>query len=408
MNNYYDVLIVGAGHAGAQAAISLRENDFKGSIGIVGAESELPYERPPLSKEYLHGEKDFSRLLIRTKEFWVENEITIKSNVRITKVDPNNKCVYTDANDSIGYNNLIWATGCRARRLTCEGSDLKGVHTVRTCADADSLLKEIPNAVNVVVIGGGYIGLEAAAALVKFGKKVYLLEATDRVLARVAGEPLSRFYEREHAKHGVKIFLNAKFTKIVGFDGAVTGVVLESGEILSCEIVIVGIGVSPEVQPLEDAGAICPNGVKVDSKCRTTLPNIFAIGDCALHSNVYASNSEMRIESVQNANDQAVVASKNIMGLEVDYQSLPWFWSNQYDLKLQTAGLSKGHDDVVLRGNPEERSFSVVYLKKGRFIAIDCVNSVKDFVQSKKLIVSNVSPDITKLKDPSVALKDLI
>ena len=406
MTDQADVVIVGAGHAGAAVAIALRQGKFEGSILVIGAEPDLPYERPPLSKEYLSGEKEFDRLLIRPEAFWQERDIAFSLNTTVTAVDPAAHSVTTDMGRTIGYRHLIWATGGSPRRLACEGHHLVGVHTVRNHADADRMMSELDGVTQAVVIGGGYIGLEAAAVLSKLGKKVVLLEALDRVLARVAGEPLSRFFEADHRAHGVDIRLGVGVDCILGEERA-TGVRLADGEVIPGEMVIVGIGIIPAVEPLIAAGAKGGNGVKVDSHCRTSLPDIFAIGDCALHANRFAHGAEIRLESVQNANDQASVVAKAILGHPVDYDSVPWFWSNQYDLRLQTVGLSIGYDQVVVRGDPTTRAFTVGYLKGGRVLALDCVNAVKDYVQGRKLVVDGIVVDPARFADPSTTLKEL-
>ena len=403
----YDILIVGGGHAGAQAAIALRQNKFEGSIAIVGDEPELPYERPPLSKDYLSGEKPFERILIRPGAFWEERNVAMLLGKRVARVDAESRRVETATGEAIGYSQLIWATGGSPRSLICSGHNLTGVHAIRTRADVDRLMGELATTSRVVVIGGGYIGLEAAAALTKLGKHVTVLEALDRVLARVAGEPLSRFYEAEHRAHGVDVRLGAKVACIEEKDGRATGVRLADGEILPCEMVIVGIGIIPAVEPLLAAGAEGGNGVRVDAHCRTSLPDIFAIGDCALHANGFADGVEIRLESVQNANDMANAVAKTLTGTPSDYHAVPWFWSNQYDLRLQTVGLSIGHDATVLRGDPAGRSFSLIYLKQGRVIALDCVNMVRDYVQGRALVVEGKCPDPARLADTAVALKEL-
>lgn len=403
----YDVLIVGGGHAGAQCAIMLRQLGFAGSVAIVTEEADYPYERPPLSKEYLAGEKSFERILIRQPTFWDERNIAILSDRRVDAVDPIAKRVTTAGGAEIGYGTLVWAAGGAARRLSCKGHDLSGVHTIRTRADVDRLEAELPRTQRVVVVGGGYIGLEAAAALSKFGKQVTVLEALDRVLARVAGEALSRFFESEHRAHGVDVRLGVGVTRLNGDGTRVTGVVLADGRELPADMVVVGIGITPEVAPLLMRGAQGGNGVAVDQQCRTTLPDIFAIGDCALHANGYAGGASIRLESVQNANDQANVVARTIIGQEQAYDAVPWFWSNQYDLKLQTVGLSTGYDTAVTRGDPATRSFSVAYLRGGRVIALDCVNMVKDYVQGRKLVATRTAVDPERLADPSVPLKDL-
>jgi 3-phenylpropionate/trans-cinnamate dioxygenase ferredoxin reductase subunit len=402
----YDVVIVGAGHGGAQAAIALRQAKFDGSIAMIGAEPELPYERPPLSKEYLAGDKSFDRILIRPEAFWQERAVEMLLGHEVTSVDPVAHQV-TANGEVIGYRHLIWATGGSPRRLICAGHDLVGVHTVRTRADADRMMGGLASVDQAVVIGGGYIGLEAAAVLAKFGKKVVLLEALPRVLARVAGEALSRFYEAEHRAHGVDLRLGVAVDCILGDETRVNSVRLADGEIVPAQMVIVGIGIVPAVAPLLEAGAAGGNGVAVDAHCRTTLPDVFAIGDCALHANAFAEGAQIRLESVQNANDQAKVVAKTIIGQPAAYHAIPWFWSNQYDLKLQTVGLSTGHDAAVLRGDPASRSFSLVYLKAGRVIALDCVNAVKDYVQGRKLVETRVMPDLGRLSDGAIPLKEL-
>ncbi len=403
----YDIVIVGAGHGGAQAAIALRQAKFEGTIAIVGDEPELPYERPPLSKEYLSGDKAFERILIRPAAFWDERNVAMLLNRRVVTVDADAHVLTIADGTTVGYGILIWATGGAPRRIGCAGNDLVGVHTVRTRADADRMTAELADVTQAVVIGGGYIGLEAAAVLSKFGKKVVLLEALDRVLARVAGEPLSRFYEAEHRAHGVDVRLGVAVDCIEGV-GKVSGVRMHDGEVIPAQMVIVGIGIIPAVEPLIAAGAEGGNGVAVDAQCRTSLLDAFAIGDCALHSNGFADGMPIRLESVQNANDQATLVAKTIMGAELAYDAVPWFWSNQYDLKLQTVGLSTGFDATVVRGDPATRSFSVVYLKEGRVIALDCVNATKDFVQGRKLVVDRMSPDVAKLADAGVLLKELV
>lgn len=402
----FDVLIVGAGHGGAQAAIALRQNKFEGSIALLGDEPELPYERPPLSKEYLSGEKAFERLLIRNAAFWEERQVTMLAGRTVSAVDPVAHHVTADG-ETIEYGQLIWATGGKPRRLSCDGHDLAGIHTVRTRADVDQMMAELDSVTRVAVVGGGYIGLEAAAVLAKLGKQVVVLEALDRVLARVAGEPLSRFFEAEHRARGVDVRLGVQVEAIEG-DTRVTGARLAGGEVIPADMAIVGIGIVPAVEPLLAAGATGGNGVLVDDQSRTSLPDIFAIGDCALHVNRYAADSAIRLESVQNANDQATVAVKTICGVEAGYDAVPWFWSNQYDLKLQTVGISAGHDDMVVRGDPAARSFSLIYLRAGRVIALDCVNAVKDYVQGRKLVVEGLALDPVALADATVPLKELV
>jgi 3-phenylpropionate/trans-cinnamate dioxygenase ferredoxin reductase subunit len=398
----FDVLIVGAGHGGAQAAIALRQRKFAGSIAIVGDEPELPYERPPLSKEYLAGEKAFERMLIRPAAFWDERDVTMLLGRAVTAVDAAAHQVTLGDDASLEYGILIWATGGRPRALACPGADGAHVHSVRNKADIDRMLARLDRVERVAVIGGGYIGLEAAAVLTKLGRKVVLLEALDRVLARVAGEAISHFYEAEHRAFGVDVRTGVAVDCIE--EG---GVRLSDGSLVPADLAIVGIGIVPAVEPLLAAGAAGGNGVAVDGFCRTSLPDIYAIGDCAEHENAFAGGARLRLESVQNANDQANVVAGAITGAAEPYHAVPWFWSNQYDLKLQTIGLSLGHDEAVTRGDPASRSFSVVYLREGRVIALDCVNMVKDYVQGRKLVLDGAQIPAERLADAATPLKEL-
>ena len=407
VSSRYDVLIVGAGHAGAQAAAVLRQKGFDGTICLLGREGDPPYERPPLSKDYLSREKAFERLLIKPDAFWTKREIELRLGCEVVSIDAAAANVSLSDGEHIGFGDLIWATGGSPRRLTCSGHDLEGVHTIRDRGDVDKLMQELPSARTIVVVGGGYIGLEAAAVLTKMGKSVVVLEAQDRVLARVAGEPLSRFYEREHRSHGVDLRLGSAVECLEEEGGRVSGVRLADGTKLPCEIVIVGIGIVPAVRPLLAAGAEGQNGVEVDEFCRTSLPRVYAIGDCASHPNRYAGGARIRLESVQNANDQATTAVSSIMGRSKPYDAVPWFWSNQYDLKLQTVGLSTGFDETVVRGDPNSRAFTVVYLRNGEVIALDCVNTTRDFVQGRALVERRVRAGSDVLSDVEVPLKSL-
>ncbi|WP_057882095.1 NAD(P)/FAD-dependent oxidoreductase [Tsuneonella troitsensis] len=404
-----DVVIVGSGHGGAQAAIALRQQGFEGSVIMLGRDNDPPYERPPLSKEYLAREKPFERILIRPPAFWEERQIALRPGAAVVSVDPEAHTLKLTDGSEIGYGKLIWAAGGNPRRLSCPGADLSGIHAVRDKADADRIMAELDNgAKRVVVVGGGYIGLEAAAVLTKLGCTVTLLEALPRVLARVAGEALSDFYTAYHREQGVDIRLEATVDKLEGENGWVRRAILADGTAIDCDMVVVGIGIVPAAGPLIAAGAAGANGVDVDEFCRTALPDVYAIGDCAAHASPWADGAVIRVESVQNANDMASTAAKHITGIEEPYRAFPWFWSNQFDLKLQTAGLSLGHDTALVRGDPAQAKFSVIYLKEGRVIALDCVNSTKDYVQGRKLIEAKAAPDLDALVDTERPLKDLL
>jgi 3-phenylpropionate/trans-cinnamate dioxygenase ferredoxin reductase component len=404
----FDTVIVGAGHGGAQTAVVLRQLAYSGTVAIIGEEPEIPYERPPLSKAYLSGEKTFERILIRPAKFWKDHDIALLTGRRVAIVEPQTHSVITEDGEIVGYGSLVWCAGGHARRLFCTGSDLIGVHSVRSRQDVDRLIGELTSTNRVVVVGGGYIGLEAAAVLNKLGKQVTVLEALDRVLSRVAGEQLSRFYEAEHRRHGVDIRPGSVVACIEGHAGKVSGVRLGTGETLPADMVIVGIGIIPAVEPLIQAGATGGNGIQVDEYCRTSLPDIYAAGDCALHANIFAGGKMIRLESVQNANDMATVVAKGICGAAEPYCAVPWFWSNQYDLRLQTVGLSIDHDRAIVRGAPETRSYSVIYLRAGRVVALDCVNSTKDYVQGRSLVAGQVSLTPSSLADVSTPLKALV
>ncbi len=325
---------------------------------------------------------------------------------RIVAIDPAAHRITALSGEEIGYGRLVWAAGGSPRRLACTGHALAGVHGVRIRADVDQIMEDLPQVERVCVVGGGYIGLEAAAVLGKLGKRVTVIEALPRVLARVAGEALSRFFESEHRAHGVDIRLDSAVACIEETDGRATGVRLADGEVLPCEMVVVGIGIVPAVRPLIEAGAEGANGVDVDVQCRTSLTDVFAIGDCAAHPNDFAGGARIRLESVQNANDQGMVVARTLTGQAATYRSMPWFWSNQYDLRLQTVGLSLGHDAVVLRGEQQARSFSAIYLKQGRIVALDCVNATRDYVQGRKLVETGAAIAPATLRDTRIALKD--
>ncbi|MFM0015436.1 NAD(P)/FAD-dependent oxidoreductase [Paraburkholderia sediminicola] len=405
--SHYDVLIVGTGHGGSQAAMALRQRGFTGTIAMVGDEVTYPYERPPLSKDYLAGEKSFERILIRPDTFWADRNIDLLTGSAVVSIHPVLHTATTAASETLHYRKLIWAAGGRAQRLNCPGHDVAGIHTIRSYEDVTRILQDLARTERVAVVGGGYIGLEAAATFRKLSKKVTLFETLDRVLARVTGETISRFFEQEHRAHDVDLRLRTSVQEIQATDGKVSGVRIDTGETIATEMVIVGIGIRPSIEPLRSAGAHVANGVVVDEYGRTSLPDIFALGDCALHPNRFADGPVIRLESVQNANDMAFTIAKFLTGESEPYNAVPWFWSNQYDLRLQTVGLSGGHDLAIVRGSPQTRSFSVVYLKNHKVIALDCVNAVKDYVQGRVLVENQMVVDPARLADPSIPLKEL-
>jgi 3-phenylpropionate/trans-cinnamate dioxygenase ferredoxin reductase subunit len=417
MSDRADVLVVGAGQGGASVVMGLRQMKFAGSITVLGAEPELPYERPALSKEYLAGDKAFEKLLLRSADFWREKDVrfVLGAGARVVSVDPAAHTVTTEDGRTFGYGSLVWAAGGRPRRLPCPGHDCAGIHYVRDRADVDRIMAELPATRRVAVIGGGYIGLEAASVLRKKDKAVTVFETEPRVLARVAGTSLARFFEDEHRRQGVDVRLRSEVVAIQGGEGGrVSGVKLASGEIVPADMVIIGIGIVAEVEPLLAAGAEGKaSGVLVDLVGRTSLPDVYALGDCAAHANVHTAHADkdnvVRLESIQNANDQASVIARHLTGTLGDerYDAVPWFWSMQFDLRLQTVGLVSGYDEEIVRGDPASRSFSVVYRWSGRVIAVDCVNRTKDYMQGKALITSRRIVDRAELANPERLLKDL-
>jgi len=403
---FSDVLIIGGGHGGAQAAAALRQQKFEGSITLISAETDFPYERPPLSKDFLSGNIPFAAILLRPETYWAEKNVAVRLGVTIASIDAEAHVASSATGENFRYGTLIWAGGGTPRRLSCPGADLAGVHTIRTVQDILRLAAELPGVQNIAVIGGGFIGLEAAAVLAKLAKSVTVIESQSRILARVSAPPLSAFFQAEHEAHGVKFHLGVGVAGLAG-QGRVSGVTLADGTTIPAELVIVGIGISPEIAPLQEAGAACSNGVEVDEYCRTSLDDIYAIGDCALHENKFAGSAKVRIESVQNATDQASTAAKAIAGVPAPYESVPLFWSNQYDLRLQTIGFNLGYDDIVVRGAPATRAFTVVYLRACRVIALDCVNTMRDYAQGRQLVLAQPAIDKALLADPALALKSL-
>ncbi|MFZ5619168.1 MAG: NAD(P)/FAD-dependent oxidoreductase [Pseudomonadota bacterium] len=399
-------IIIGAGQAGAQGAASMRQAGFAGEIVMFGEEAEPPYQRPPLSKAYLQGELDAGRLYLRPAAFYDQQKIDLRLGVRVASIDPAAKIVRTSAGQTLSYENLLIATGAPPRRLNCPGADLPGVHYLRTIADSDALRPVLKQGGRIVIIGAGYIGLEVAASARKAGLNVTVLEMADRVLARVAGREISDFFESVHRAHGVDLRLGAALDHFEGM-GRVETAVLKTGEKIPASAVLVGVGAAPAIALAEAAGLKIENGISTDERARTSDPSVFAAGDCASHpSPIYGRR--MRLESVPNAIEQAKVAGTNMAGGNAIYDAVPWFWSDQYDVKLQTVGVSEGADETVLRGDPASRKFSVWYLKDARLLAVDAVNDPAAFAVSKRLIAAKSAPDAKVLADPARDLKSLL
>lgn len=400
------IVIAGAGHAAGQVAATLRQQKFTGNIVLVGDEEHLPYQRPPLSKKFLSGDLAAKRLYFKPESFYVNQRIELRLKTSVTSINRGDKTLHTDGGDVISYDKLVLALGSRARKLTIPGANLEGVHYLRSIADVEAIRAELENSKRVLIIGAGYIGLEVAAVTRQLGLDVTVIEMADRVMSRVVSAGISDFYQIEHTSQGVKLRLSTSVAGFVG-ESRVTAVKTADGDDIPTDFVIVGVGIIPNTELATDAGLDVDDGIVVNDQCQTSDSNIYAVGDCTSHPNdIY--DRLLRLESVHNALEQAKTAASNICGKETHYSQVPWFWSDQFDLKLQIAGLSAGYDDVVIRGNPADRSFACLYLKNGRLIATDAINAPRDFVQSKILIASHAEFDREKLADTDTPLKELV
>ncbi|MSO98428.1 MAG: pyridine nucleotide-disulfide oxidoreductase [Rhodospirillaceae bacterium] len=399
------VVIVGAGEAGGQAAISLRQSGFGGRIIVIGDESYVPYERPPLSKAFLAGKAELERMYMRGADFYPLNQIELRLSTSVRAIEPASKSLSLQNGGRLTYDKLVLATGGRVRKLPCPGADLPGVFYLRTIADVLSFRDRLVPGAKLAIVGGGYIGLEVAAVAIKRGCAVNVIEAMPRVLNRVVAPEMSAFYATVHREAGVNIFTSASVTALEGH-GQVERVVCNTGQAIATDFVIVGIGIVPNVEIAADVGLQIDNGIKVDEFALSSDPHIYAVGDCSNHPNSILGR-RLRLESVPNALGQGKAAALHILGKPEPYAEVPWFWSDQYDLKLQMTGISDPGDGVVIRGSMDERKFSACYLRDGVFVACNAVNMAKDFIQSKKLIAAKVKVDPSRLADTSIALKDL-
>jgi len=401
-----NVVIIGASHAAAEAVTTLRKKGWEGDITLIGDESSLPYHRPPLSKAYYKGEVAADKLLIKGEVVYQNAEVNLKLGRRVESIDRAARTLALDNGEQVAYTKLILATGTRARSLPVEGAELPQIHTLRTLTDVDAIKRAIPDNGKLLIVGAGYIGLEVAASAVKQGIAVTVLEAMDRVLARVTSRTISEFYQSVHAQEGVDIRLNSKLDKFAP-SGSKAKAVMADGEEIEFDCAIVGIGVLPNVELAQEAGLECDNGIVVNEFTQTSDPDIYAVGDCSNHPNMlYKKN--IRLESVPNAVEQAKTAALSICGENVAYDQVPWFWSDQYDVKLQTVGLLSGYDDWVVRGDISGRKFSVFYFQQGQLIAMDAINSPADFMLSKKLVAAQAKPGKAQLADVEVSLKSFL
>lgn len=400
-------IIVGASHAAAQVAPTLRQRGWDGAITIIGNEYFLPYHRPPLSKDFLSGSKSIESTLIRPPSMYQDAKIRIALGMTVDSIDRENNCLILDDGHPVPYDNLVLTVGARVRKVNIPGSNLQGVFYLRDINDVQKIRQFTDKTKKAVIIGGGYIGLETASSLRKLEMDVTVLEAMPRILKRVTTAEVSNFYARIHGEEGVKIVVDTQVKAIIGGD-AVESVECEDGSSYPADLVIIGVGVIPNTELAANAGLEVDNGIVVDEFGRTSDKNILAAGDCTSHYNpIY--KRQVRLESVQNAIDQATVVAKTLCGDLKPYSALPWFWSDQYDVKLQIAGLNQGYDEVVIRGDIENgRSFAAFYLRDGKLLAVDAVNRPREFMLGKRLIAGEIAVDISKLGDECVDLKEML
>ena len=406
---YQRIVIVGAGQAAMQAVDTLRRRGFTGELTLVGDEPWPPYQRPPLSKKYLAGSVDRERLLIRPAAFFADHAVTTHFGRRVTDIARRERHVRLDDGLVLPYDALLLATGSRPRPLLAPGRELAGVHYLRTIADADRIRAECAAGGRVVIIGGGYIGLEVAATARERGMEVTVLEMAPRVMSRVTSPEVSAFYETEHARRGVRIRCNESVRALHGDarTGRVRAVLTEGGGEYAADLVIAGVGVAPADELAQAAGLECENGVVTDAHCRTADEAIYAAGDCASHLNRQYGR-HLRLESVDNAFEQGTTVALNLLGTETVHDKVPWFWSDQFDLKLIIVGVGAGYDRAIVRGSPATRSFSICYLRGGELVALDSINTPKDQMAARKLVAAHARPQPEKLADAAIPLKDAL
>jgi 3-phenylpropionate/trans-cinnamate dioxygenase ferredoxin reductase subunit len=398
------IVVVGAGQAGSSLVAKLRNSGFEGKVTLIGAEPHPPYQRPPLSKKYLLGDMPLDRLYLRPETFYREQNITLRLGLPITKIDPNGRSILLD-NEVVSYDHLALTTGSVPRSLpTAIGRALDGVHVVRDLRDVDAMAPRFDAKARVLIVGGGYIGLEAAAVAATKGLEVTLVEMADRILQRVAAPQTSDFFRNLHQSHGVDIREGVGLERIFG-DRTVTGAALTDGSVLDLDFVIAGIGVTPATDLAEQAGLEIDNGIKTNALGQSSDPHIWAAGDCA---SLPYRGGRIRLESVQNAIDQAETVAENMLGANRPYQPMPWFWSDQYDVKLQIAGLNNGYDHVVTRPGEKGGAVSFWYYNKASLLAVDAANDPRAYMFGKRLIEAGKSPAIDVIEDPKTDLKALL
>ena len=398
------IVVVGAGQAGSSLVSKLRNSGFEGKVTLVGAEPHPPYQRPPLSKKYLLGDMPLDRLYLRPETFYREQNITLRLGLPITKINPNGRSILLD-NEVVSYDHLALTTGSVPRSLpTAIGGALDGVHVVRDLRDVDAMAPRFDAKARVLIVGGGYIGLEAAAVAATKGLEVTLVEMADRILQRVAAPQTSDFFRNLHQSHGVDIREGVGLERIFG-DRTVTGAALTDGSVLDLDFIIAGVGVTPATDLAEQAGLEIDNGIKTNALGQSSDPHIWAAGDCA---SLPYRGGRIRLESVQNAIDQAETVAENMLGANRPYQPMPWFWSDQYDVKLQIAGLNNGYDHVVTRPGEKDGAVSFWYYNKASLLAVDAANDPRAYMIGKRLIEAGKSPAIDVIEDPKSDLKALL
>lgn len=400
-----NAVIIGAGHSGGILAAQLARAGDEFAITLVGEEAFPPYERPPLSKQLLAGEIPVEKTFLRPPDFYEKKGIDLRLGVHCDAIDRENRTVALSDGSTLEYDRLALCTGARLRRLTIPGAGLAGVHYIRAIADTENIRAEVREGARVVVVGGGYIGLEAAAALTKIGCRVKVIEMMDRVMARAVAEPVSRFYEAQHRAKGVEILLNTGVAEFAGAD-RIEAVIDGAGERHECDLAVVGIGVIPNVELAEAAGLAVDDGIVVDERARTSDPAISSAGDCTNHPNALLKR-RLRLESVQNAVDQARCIANDWQGKGANYAEVPWFWSDQFDLKLQMAGLPSPEDRAVVRGDPDSGAFSVFYLRDGFVTGVNAINVGSDYVRGRKWIGEARQVDPARLADTSIPIKEV-
>ncbi len=400
------IAIVGAGQAAGQASHSLRQRGFSGRIVMIGDERFVPYQRPPLSKKFLAGELELERLHFKPEHFYRDHDIELQLATRVTAIQPAIRKLQMDTGNTLAYDKLLLATGSRVRKLSIPGGDLAGIHYLRNIADVQAIQRGFRPGARLVIVGAGYIGLEVAAVAITHGIDVTVLETETRAMNRVVAPEVSAFFQDLHTAAGVKIEFGRKVQAFRGAAGSINEVVCADGYVVPADLCIVGIGIIPNTELAEAAGLACSNGIVVDEFAATSMPGIYAAGDCTQHPNALLGIS-LRLESVHNALEQAKTAAATLCGESQPYAQIPWFWSDQYDVKLQIVGLSNGYDELVIRGTPQEKSFAAFYLKAGQLLAVDAINSPREFMLGKKLIPAKAHFNAAELADPSVDFKTL-